>query len=160
MPVLEINDENGHWFLSQSAVICRFLAQRFKLTGKNEKEAAMCEEVVSGLHEAFDRALPQYYMDDEEFRKKTFERLETNEYPRCLGALEKRLKENGGKFMVGDQYTWADVAVAWLMRGCQSYAKPAAKLLDKYPGLWELTERIEKVPSVAEYLKTRPESDV
>ena len=50
---------------SHSQPLLVFLAQRFGLTGENEKEAALCDEVVSGLCEAFNRAAPQFYSKDE-----------------------------------------------------------------------------------------------
>ena len=130
------------------------------MTGENDKEAAQCDEVVSGLDEAFSRATPQFYTNDEEVKKQAFERLKTNEYPRCLGALEKRLKENGGEFMVGKKLTWADISVSWFFRGCQDYAKPIASELDKYTGLIQLCNRVESISTIASYIKTRPETQV
>lgn len=45
LPLLEVNGKK----LAQSMTICRYLAKKFKLTGKDDWEEAKCEEYVDAL---------------------------------------------------------------------------------------------------------------
>jgi len=49
LPVLEFNGNQ----LAQSATIARYLARKFKLTGKDEWEAAKCDEYVDAANDLF-----------------------------------------------------------------------------------------------------------
>jgi len=49
LPVFEVNGEP----LGQTMTICRFLARKFKLAGKDEWEAAKCDEYVDAASDLF-----------------------------------------------------------------------------------------------------------
>ena len=47
VPLLEFGDER----LTQSQAITRYLARKFNLVGKDDLEAAHCDEVVDGVRD-------------------------------------------------------------------------------------------------------------
>ena len=89
------------------------------------------------------------------------------------GNLEARLTGRGGQFFVGNSLTWADLhlfSVADRLRLDQAEVRDLRKMLkltillsqilEKYPKLKDLVERIENEPNIAKWLKSRPQTKV
>ena len=85
--------------------------------------------------------------------------------------LESRLVERGGQYFVGNNITWADLHLQFLVsvirenhaqvRTFQKYLVLliSFQLLDGCPKIQNLVERIEELPNISNWLKSRPESD-
>ena len=54
--------------------------------------------------------------------------------------------------------TWADLALIDAARWLQDIVQ-AGDAMNKYPKLKALQERVHNIPSVAEYIASRPETD-
>ena len=67
--------------------------------------------------------------------------------------LEKRLKDNGGQWFAGNSLTWADLHL-FFFAGTGDYIE--SDVLWKYPALANLVYRIEALPNIANWMKTRP----
>ena len=92
--------------------------------------------------------------------------------PTTLGRLESRLQERGGQFFVGNNLTWADLhAFSFLDRmrldnaevilGQRNGANIVTfyvffQLLDDFPAIKSLIERIEELPNISRWLQSRP----
>jgi len=70
--------------------------------------------------------------------------------------LESRLVERGGQYFVGNNLTWADLHIHFLVSVVR---ENHAQLLDGCPKIKNLVERIEELPNISKWLKSRPESD-
>ena len=69
--------------------------------------------------------------------------------------LEARLEQRGGQFFVGNNLTWADLH---LFAGIDILRADDLELLDQYPKMKNLIERIETEPNIAKWLQSRPKT--
>ena len=53
--------------------------------------------------------MPMYHEKDEEKKKEVKAKLASETLPEFAANFEKSLKDNGGKFFVGDELTYADI---------------------------------------------------
>ena len=114
LPVLIVND--GELKLAQVSTICRFLAKRFQLDGANETENIVCDMVSEQLKECADQMSSALQNADSAQKKSAqMSRLLNETLPRTLAGYEKMLNMNNSRFVVGQQLTWADLAIvnAW-----------------------------------------------
>merc|ERR1712198_759339 len=87
--------------------------------------------------------------------KTNLERAQADVIPKTMGQLEARLIERGGQFFAGNALSWADLHVfAFVDR--MRLDNP--ELLDEYPKMKNLIERIELEPNIVNWLKSRPQS--
>nr|WEU39133.1 glutathione S-transferase [Saccharina japonica] len=86
--------------------------------------------------------------------------LASNFLPTWLGNLEKALSTAGGSYFAGGKLSIGDIAVvarlAWLEEG--SLDGIPATIVDEYPLLSALVERVNAEPKIAAYLQKRLES--
>ncbi|KAF0979160.1 hypothetical protein FDP41_001503 [Naegleria fowleri] len=81
-----------------------------------------------------------------------------NETKRLWGVLEKHLAEGSKQYVVGDQYTIADIAIFPWIRLLNTFPEPVLQAipLDSYPNIKAYIERIEQRPAVQRGLKVTP----
>nr|AVT42189.1 glutathione S-transferase s4 [Lissorhoptrus oryzophilus] len=148
VPVLEVDGKP----VPQSCAISRYLAKQFNLTGENEWEALQCDVLVDTYND-FKQNLVNWYREKdpakkEEILKNTYE----VEVPSYFSKFEKILSENHG-FLVGSQVTWADLVFAANLNQLRNQ-KPG--VLQPYPELEALVEKIKNYPKIKTYLENRP----
>jgi len=150
VPVLEYDGE----VISQSKTIARFLAKEFGIAGKTNVQQAKADMIVDCVTdieiERYKWAFPSDPTPQREAGKKDFER---GALPRFLGLMLTLLNQGKGKFMTGDDMTWADIAIANVMDLCSREVK-----IDegKFKQLCELRDRVFETPNIKKYLATRP----
>jgi len=160
LPVLEINKDGKTYYGTQSLSLARKIARKHNLVGKGEFEEYRCDEVVDALSDLINYAVLAYLEQDAERKEKIKTRLRNEEYPRILGFLEKRLKENGGKHIVGDSWTWADFAVALFIDGLVKRGVDEAKIVEKLPTLSALNNSVNAIPEIAAWIAKRPATEM
>lgn len=64
----------------------------------------------------------------------------------------------GGEWLVCDVITWADLLVAHTIGFLQDSVD--ATVLDAYPNLVDLKNRIWETPQISHWIKTRPKPDL
>ena len=102
LPVLEVTGEDGKVCkISQSATIVRALAHKFNLAGKTPKECVQADEVFETLRDIMQTAYEGMYASTEEKKAEMKKRMCEQVLPRNLKFLEKRLADNGGKYLIG-----------------------------------------------------------
>jgi len=87
-------------------------------------------------------------------------KLKNETGPRIWGYLEKRITENGGKFLVGDAYTYADILVAVVVDSF-SLLKTKEELeakAQKYPNLFAMSKAVAETPEIKAWIAKRPQS--
>ncbi|EGG18416.1 putative glutathione S-transferase [Cavenderia fasciculata] len=136
--------------LAQSKSIARYVAQKYKVAGKNEVEVALSDAIAESIYD-----LVNPFLAARGDAEKT-EKFKTETAPRFLNNWEALLLKNGGKNFVGESFTYADVAVFHAL----DYFKFAGVDLlgdaTKYPTLNTLTKSVSEIPSLKAYLDKRP----
>jgi len=77
--------------------------------------------------------------------------------PEGLLKLETYLNGNGGKFFVGNAFTWAELHFQQFMDLVHGMTGNN-QILDATPNLKDLFARICAVPAVAKWIETRPKN--
>ncbi|XP_014262361.1 glutathione S-transferase-like [Cimex lectularius] len=149
LPKLEIEGRE----LSQSKTICRYLAKKLNLCGKNEWDATYCDMMVDMLDDFRSRIVTVYYTPDSEQREKELEKLRLDFVPTALAKFEEQVAENGG-FFVGGKLTWPDI----VFLAFTDYAGQMLKcdVVSNFPKLSALCNYVMSQPGISRYFKTRP----
>jgi glutathione S-transferase len=150
LPVLDVHGD-GSVMLSQSRAIERFIARSFGLFGNDNVEAALIDatcETVRDLYEPW-VAIFNVPRDEQAAKRHQFIAELT---PKLLG-LEKQAAR--GAFLVGDRITLADVSAFAFLHELR-LTDAAAFATAVPPSLQALVNKIEALPTVSAYLKTRP----
>jgi len=152
VPVLEVGGKQ----LSQSATIARFLAKKFKLTGADELEAAKCDELVDALGD-LRKEWGRYHFESDETKKAEYKKalLEVH-VPKYFGKFDSIIEANGGKWLVGQNVTWADLQVVSGVEQFETLFEPA--ILDKYPNVKKLRDAVMALPQIQEWVEKRPKT--
>jgi len=152
VPVLEVDGVK----LCQSKTIARFLAIKHGLAGKTDLERAQADMIVDCIDDIYNPTLRIYWEKDPPKKQELLDTFNKDTLPRLLGLLEKLLKQNknGDGYFIGDSLTWADLSfadfVVWL--GSINISVPFNDL----PKLKALKDRVESLPKIAAWIKTRP----
>ena len=147
VPVLILNDEHK---IAQMNTICRFLANRFQLSGKTEIESITCDMIVEQLRECGDHALQAMNETDHAKRIQLTNRFLNETLVQTLVGYEKMLSQNSTKYIVGDGLTWADLA---LVNGWEWLDHASRKIMANYPLVRSHESFIRTIPEVADWLK-------
>ncbi|XP_077999274.1 hematopoietic prostaglandin D synthase-like isoform X1 [Glandiceps talaboti] len=154
LPILEVDGV----ILAQSRAIARFVASEHGLAGKDNLENAQIDMITDVFEDLLQGLIKIYYEKDEEKKKVMESEYHTNKVPVLLGGLEKLLKDNNGGdgYFVGDGITWADLA---FLAQIDYNLKWKATVLDDYPKLEALRQRVMALPKIAAWLEKRPKTE-
>ncbi|XP_050034779.2 glutathione S-transferase 1-like [Dermacentor andersoni] len=146
LPVLYADGE----MLGADYAICVYIARQYGLEGKDAREATKCATIVTGIASLFSsvrHAKPQRLAPEED---KLAEAKDLREkVPRYLRYFEKLLKDNGTEYFVGNQLTWADLAVTF---SCVQLLQRFHGALDSHAHLKAHYERVTTLPVVRAFL--------
>jgi len=153
-PTLPLNQlpiyEEDDLYIFQSHAIYRYLARKFNLQGRNERERIRCDIVEETMIEAQSVVGTFYWSPD--FAKKRDE-FEATTLQEVLRKMQRVLEQNnnGNSFWVGDELTLGDF-VAW---HALDYVRPfSQKSIDRFEKLSAFKQRFESRPRIAAYLKS------
>ncbi|XP_077999275.1 hematopoietic prostaglandin D synthase-like isoform X2 [Glandiceps talaboti] len=129
-----------------------------RLAGKDNLENAQIDMITDVFEDLLQGLIKIYYEKDEEKKKVMESEYHTNKVPVLLGGLEKLLKDNNGGdgYFVGDGITWADLA---FLAQIDYNLKWKATVLDDYPKLEALRQRVMALPKIAAWLEKRPKTE-
>jgi len=152
LPVLEIDGLK----LCQSNAIARYLAKKYDLYGKTDKEQAQIDMIIDCMDDAVKPMVAFFYEKDEIRKAELKKKFGEEQLPASLALLEKLLTDNqgGDKYFVGDELTWLDLQYSTFNKWISHSG--VENPLVKFPKLAALKERIESIPKVAEWIKERP----
>jgi len=152
MPVLEYDGET----ISQSKTIARFLAKEVGIDGKTHVEQAKADMIVDCVKDIEDARYTWVFQQDPSIREKNKTKFEKETLPKFLHQMMMLLQQSSGKFMVGDELTWADIALA----GFLDLSLPGANLdgIEQFKPLTDLMKRVFNTQNIKTYLETRPKS--
>ncbi|XP_049271935.1 glutathione S-transferase 1 [Rhipicephalus sanguineus] len=156
LPVLYADGE----MLGADYAICVYIARQYGLEGKDAREATKCATIVTGIASLFSsvrHAKPQRLAPEEDTcwspDKEIYKLAEAKDLrekvPRYLRYFEKLLKDNGTEYFVGNQLTWADLAVTF---SCVQLLQRFHGALDSHAHLKAHYERVTALPLVRAFL--------
>src|SRR5437868_3863930 len=153
-PTLPLNQlpiyEEGDLYIFQSHAIYRYLARKFNLNGRSEREQIRCDMVEETFADA-QSVIGGFYWNPE-FAKKRDE-FEATTLPDVLAKLQRILEQNnnGAGYWVGDNLTLG-VFVAW---HTLDYVRPfSQRTLNRFEKLSAFKRRFELRPRIAAYLQS------
>jgi glutathione S-transferase len=151
----------GRAVVSQTANILAFLGARLGLVPRDERRRAEALQIALTIAdvvaEAHDTHHPiagsLYYEDQRKEAKRRARSFAEERMPKYLGWLERLLERNGGRWLVGRDRTYSDLAAFQLVEGLR-YAFPnaMARAERKTPRLVALHDRVAARPRIARYL--------
>jgi len=108
LPILEYGDKK----LCQSITIARFLANEFGIAGKNNMEKAEADMIVDTIVDVQIELFKNMFEKNPIEKKKQADKLEKETLPRFLKQMLAIRQQSSGSFLVGNDLTWADIALA------------------------------------------------
>lgn len=151
LPMLEVDGN----LLTGSAVIARFLAERFSLAGSNDVENAEIAGIIDVVRDFILKLVPLFNRAEDQERKAQLITIEKEEIPKYWGIIEGYYRKNSSAngWIYGDTPTYADFSIYCSSEFAMKYIP---HLLQKLPGVTKMRESVEALPRIAEWLKTRP----
>ncbi|ODM90228.1 Glutathione S-transferase [Orchesella cincta] len=155
LPILE-DTENG-LILGQSFSIARYLGRKYNLVGATDAEAAKCDEYADVLKD-ISKEIELMVEADEEKKAELKTQIKTNllekTVPRYYSVIESDLKNNGGKYLVGNAITWIDFVCAHMSDRFSNCLE--IDVLANYPTLKEHQQQIFQIPEIKAWIAKRP----
>jgi len=108
LPVLEYNGKK----LSQSIAIARFLVKEVGLAGKNNMEQAEADMIVDTIVDVQIELFKNMFEKEPVEKKKQKDKIEKETFPKFLKQMLAILQQSPGAYLVGNDMTWADIALA------------------------------------------------
>lgn len=160
LPVLEFCDPKTGKVTNmvQTATIVRAVAGFTGLAGRTAKDAIAADEVfecIRDVLEAFSRCFAE---KDSERKAEMEKKIKAELMPVLCRFVEKKIKENNGKFVSGNSWTYGDFAVATFcdMVKAKCTAEEWTNFEKDYPCMITLWKSIAENKEVKEYLAKRP----
>ncbi|NXT27972.1 HPGDS synthase, partial [Syrrhaptes paradoxus] len=147
LPVLEVDGVTVH----QSLAIARYLAKESGLAGQTPVEQALADAIVDTIDD-FITQLP-WAEKNQDVRKQAFDDILSNKAPELLKDLDTFLGDKN--WLVGKSVTWADFYWEVCSTSLLSF-KP--DLLNNYPRLSALRDRVQALPAIAAWIQKRPKT--
>ncbi|XP_039274780.2 hematopoietic prostaglandin D synthase-like [Styela clava] len=152
LPLLEVDGVQ----YCQSPAICSYLARKYNLLGKTPEETMRAEMIGFCMGDMMMK-LP-FTEKDEKKKEEAFKEAFTTVIPPLLQKLEALLKQNdGGDGYFVSQLSTADLA--WMMSS-HFLGKMCPDLLKTVPKLSALAKKIEDLPKISEWIKSRPQTPI
>ncbi|XP_074844998.1 glutathione S-transferase-like [Carettochelys insculpta] len=145
VPMVEIDGMK----MVQTRAILSYIAGKYKLYGKDLKERALIDMYVEGTTDLMGMIMYLPFQAPEAKEKNLaliIERATTRYFP----VYEKVLKDHGQDFLVGNQFSWADVHLLEAILMAEEF-KP--DILSSFPQLQAFKGRISNIPTIKKFLQ-------
>jgi len=160
LPMLECTKDGKTQRMVQSFAIARAVACWNNLAGKTPCEHGACDEIVECLRDFAEPAAQAHFEKDEKRKEEMVNKLKTETGPRVFTYLEKRITDNGAKYLVGDAYTYADILVACFIDNMSQLksAEEFETVSKKYPNLFAMAKAVTETPEIKSWIEKRPKT--
>ncbi|XP_017881697.1 glutathione S-transferase-like [Ceratina calcarata] len=152
VPMLEVDGKK----VAQSTAICRYLAKKAGLVGKDDWEALEIDATVDTIHDLRARLAAFHYEEDPN-TKAAKEKVVEEQVPPYLERLDAQVAKNGGYF-VGGALSWADLLFVSLL-DYLNFMNKKTDLIEKYENLKQLRDKVLALPAIKTWVESRPESE-
>nr|QYL00321.1 glutathione S-transferase [Holotrichia parallela] len=155
---LPLYEENGK-VVSQSVAIIRYLGKKVNLAGADEWEDLEIDALVDTIKDLQIKLIPYAHAkmaDNKEKQEELKQIILSETMPYYLKKFESIVIENNGHF-IKDKLTWADI---YFTTNVDIYnAVLDMDVLEKYPDLLKLKNKVEEIPSIKAWIEVRPETE-
>ncbi|KAL8172768.1 UNVERIFIED_CONTAM: hypothetical protein K2H54_017546, partial [Gekko kuhli] len=133
----------------QTRAILHYIAAKHNLYGKDLKERVLIDTYVEGTTDLMSLILLYPFLSPEDKKKQlgTFVEKATKRY---FPVYEKVLKDHGQDFLVGNQFSWADVH---LLEAILMVEEKACDVLSEFPHLQAFKAKISNIPTIKKFLE-------
>lgn len=132
-----------------SRAIQSYIAEKYNLYGKDIKERLLIDMYVEAANDLMMLITPIAFLDTDE-REKRIELLFKRATNRYFPVFEKVLRDHGQDFLVGNQFSWADVL---LFEAILMTEEKFEGVISEFPLLQAYKERISKMPRIEKFLQ-------
>ncbi|KAH7702420.1 Nagst-1 protein, partial [Aphelenchoides avenae] len=156
LPVLEVDGKE----IAQSYAICRYLARKHGLAGKDDLEAAQVDSLADFMKDIGTDVRPWFVvaLGREDGDKDKLEKdVLLPAVEKAFKKLETVLNNAGSGFLVASGVTWVDFVLAERLHTFE-LLKP--DILKPYPKIKEYLNRVYNLPQTKDYIESRPKSNV
>ncbi|KAM6407349.1 uncharacterized protein J5M81_003562 [Pluvialis apricaria] len=145
VPLVEIDGMK----MVQTRAILSYIAAKYNLYGKDLKERALIDMYVGGTDDlmGFILMFPFLSAEDKEKQRAVIVEKATSRY---FPAYEKVLKDHGQDFLVGNNFSWADVH---LLEAILMVEEKKSDVLSGFPQLQAFKARISSIPTIKKFLQ-------
>ncbi|XP_034622235.1 glutathione S-transferase 3-like [Trachemys scripta elegans] len=145
VPLVEIDRMK----MVQTRAILSYIAAKYNLYGKDLKERAMIDMYVEGTTDLMGLIIvcPFLSAENKEKQHAVIIQKATNRY---FPVYEKILRDQGQSFLVGNQFSWADVH---LLEAILMVEEKKSSVLSEFPLLQAFKARISDIPTVKKFLE-------
>ncbi|KAM6138224.1 LOW QUALITY PROTEIN: glutathione S-transferase 3-like [Phoenicopterus ruber ruber] len=132
----------------QTRAILSYIAAEYNLYGKDLKERALIDMYVGGTDDFLGFILMfAFSAEDKEKQCAVTVQKATSRY---FPAYEKVLKDHGQDFLVGNNFSWADVH---LLEAILMVEEEKSDVLSGFPQLQAFKARISSIPTIKKFLE-------
>uniref|UniRef100_A0A674HX32 glutathione transferase n=1 Tax=Terrapene triunguis TaxID=2587831 RepID=A0A674HX32_9SAUR len=143
VPLVEIDGMK----MVQTRAILSYIAAKYNLYGKDLKERALIDMYVEGTADLMGMIITFAFTPPKERNLALIiERATTRYFP----VYEKVLKDHGQQFLVGNQFSWADVQLLEAILMAEE-CKP--DILSPFPQLQAFKGRLSNIPTIKKFLQ-------
>jgi len=154
VPEMEFDD----FVLGESNAIISFLAKEYGLAGKGNKDEARCAMIADLVSDFMQKGRPVRFEQDPEKKKVLEKAFYETDIPNFFALLVKLLEGNGGKHMVGNEMSYADILIASLIEGIKLFNLKASENMTLPPSLETHFKMVTESPKIMAWIKKRPET--
>jgi len=153
LPLLE---EDGK-VLHQSAAVSRYLGKKAGLAGKNDWEAYLIDMTVDTFND-FRYEIAKYYKEEDQvLKEKKKEMLLKETIPYYMKKFDEGVVKNGG-YIATNSLSWGDIYIVCYFDAMEFIMK--TQIIDKYPNLKALREKVSSVPKIKAWIDKRPKTEL
>ncbi|KAM4693398.1 glutathione S-transferase 3-like [Discoglossus pictus] len=145
VPLVEIDGLH----LVQTRAILSYIAGKCNLYGKDIRERAYIDMYVEGTAEFMALILMCVFLPDTE-KTKQIQLIKDKALKRYLPVYEKILKDHGQDYLVGNQFSWADIH---LLEAILMVEEVHEDILCGFPQLQDFKRRISEKPTIKKFLE-------
>ncbi|EDV25618.1 S-crystallin 4 [Trichoplax sp. H2] len=152
LPILEVDGK----VLCQSNAIVAYLAKEFGFAGKTSNDVYKIYLVEGAVSDLITKLVAAHFEADEAIKADKQKELTEKFIPTWLVAVEKVFQEGGTSYFAGDSLTVGDLYFFF----AAEYLKGAKEdVLQSFPGLNGLFDRIANNPKIKEWREKRPKTE-
>ncbi|KAG8444930.1 hypothetical protein GDO86_009911 [Hymenochirus boettgeri] len=145
VPMVEIDGMK----LVQTMAILQYIAAKYNLYGNDLQERLLIDMYVEGTTDLMEIIMSQLFMQQEDKERQTnviVRKVKKHYFP----VYEKILRDHHQNFLVGNQFSWADVQ---LLEAILMAEEICVDVLSDFSCLQDFKERISEIPTIKAFLQ-------